>query len=310
MRPRRTTRTSGLASEDEQNAVYADYQAINQTPGVSPGVKMQPAETATTVRVEDGTTLTTDGPFVAVEEHLGYYLAEADDLDAAIELASRSGGPWAAPWSTPARGALTILEQIFRDEWSRVLAGLIGFLGDFDLADEAAQEAFAAAAERWPRDGTPENPRAWLMTTGRNRAIDRIRRDRTLAATRPGPTYRTRRRTTCTRKRSRTSGWRRLHTCCHPALALDGQVALTLQNARRAPNRRDRPRLPRSRGDDGQAARARERIKAAGIPFRVPPAHLLPDRLAAVLAVVYLIFNGTPGWATSRRGDPSRPPRW
>src|SRR5207237_7051850 len=74
------------------------------------------------------------------------------------------------------------LDRVFRDEWGRVLAALIGFLGDFDLAEEAAQEAFAAAAERWPRDGTPANPRAWLVTTARNRAIDRIRRDRTLAA--------------------------------------------------------------------------------------------------------------------------------
>ena len=73
------------------------------------------------------------------------------------------------------------LEQVFRDEWGRVLASLIGFLGDFDLAEEAAQEAFAIAAERWPRDGTPLNPGAWLVTTARNRAIDRIRRDRTLA---------------------------------------------------------------------------------------------------------------------------------
>jgi hypothetical protein len=80
----------GRLSEDEQKAVYADYQAINQTPGVTPGVQMQPAETATTVRVEDGKTLTTDGPFVAVKEALGGYLFfEADDLDAAIELASR-----------------------------------------------------------------------------------------------------------------------------------------------------------------------------------------------------------------------------
>src|SRR5213079_1244666 len=80
------------------------------------------------------------------------------------------------------RGVVAILEQAFRDEWGRVLAALIGFLGDFDLAEEAAQEAFAAAAERWPRDGTPANPRAWLVTTARNRAIDRIRRDRTLVA--------------------------------------------------------------------------------------------------------------------------------
>ena len=75
-----------------------------------------------------------------------------------------------------------MLEQAFREEWGRVLAALIGFLGDFDLAEEAAQEAFAIAAERWPRDGVPANPGAWLMTTARNRAIDRIRRDRTLAA--------------------------------------------------------------------------------------------------------------------------------
>ena len=71
-----------------------------------------------------------------------------------------------------------LLEQTFRDEWGRVLAHLIGFLGDFELAEEAAQEAFATAAERWPRDGTPSEPRAWLVTTARNRAIDRIRRDR------------------------------------------------------------------------------------------------------------------------------------
>ena len=77
---------------------------------------------------------------------------------------------------------VAILEQVFRDEWGRVLAGLIGFLGDFELAEEAAQEASAAAAERWPRDGMPAEPRAWLVTTARNRAIDRIRRDRTLAA--------------------------------------------------------------------------------------------------------------------------------
>ena len=77
---------------------------------------------------------------------------------------------------------VAILDQVFREQWWRVLASLIGFLGDFDLAEEAAQEAFAIAAERWPRDGVPSNPGNWLVTTARNRAIDRIRRDRTLAA--------------------------------------------------------------------------------------------------------------------------------
>src|SRR5205814_1442369 len=125
----------------------------------------------------------------------------------------------------PDRGALTILGQVFRDEWGRVLASLIGFLGDFELAEEAAQEAFAIAAERWPRAGTPENPRAWLATTARNRAIDRIRRDRALAEkTRllevPAPTDEPMDETTITDERLEL-----IFTCCHPALALDAQVA-------------------------------------------------------------------------------------
>ena len=172
-------------SEDEQKQVYADYQAINETPGVTPGdAQLDSPETATTVRVQDEKTLTTDGPFVSVKEALGGWLIyEADDLDAAIELASTdSGGAHGRRDRDPAdRGGVAILEQVFRDEWGRVLANLIGFLGGFDLAEEAAQEAFAIAAERWPREGTPDNPRAWLVTTARNRAIDRIRRDRTLA---------------------------------------------------------------------------------------------------------------------------------
>src|SRR2546421_12213274 len=87
--------------------------------------------------------------------------------------------PW---WSASSGGALALLERVFRDEWGRVLAFLIGFLGDFDLAEDAAQEAFAIAAERWPRHGIPDNPGAWLIRTARNRAIDRLRRERTLAA--------------------------------------------------------------------------------------------------------------------------------
>jgi RNA polymerase sigma-70 factor (ECF subfamily) len=197
-----------------------------------------------------------------------------------------------------------LIEQVFRDEWGRVLACLIGYFGDFDLAEEATAEAFAIAAQRWPSDGVPGNPGAWLVTTARHRAIDRLRRDRVLAEKlrllAPEQAEQA--------KQAGLAGQageddvaepaipdERLELvfmCCHPALAIDAQVALTLRAvAGLATEEIARAFLVPAETMKRRLTRAKSKIKVAGIPFGVPAASQLPERLDAVLAVVYLIFN-------------------
>jgi len=176
-----------------------------------------------------------------------------------------------------------------------VLASLVGFLGDFDKAEEAAQEAFAIAAERWPESGLPANPGAWLVTTARNRAIDRIRRERTLTEKihlLPVPETVMDVMDEFDDTVIKDERLELIFTCCHPALPLEGQVALTL----RALGGLETAEIARAflvseETMKRRLSRAKAKIKATGIPFAVPAAHLLPDRLDAVLAVIYLIYN-------------------
>ncbi|HEY3630226.1 MAG TPA: sigma-70 family RNA polymerase sigma factor [Jatrophihabitantaceae bacterium] len=178
-----------------------------------------------------------------------------------------------------------------------MLATLVGFLGDFDKAEEATQEAFAIAAQRWPVSGWPANPGAWLTTTARNQAIDRVRRERVLAEKIqllpvPEAVDETDEMDEFDDTVIKDERLELIFTCCHPALPLDGQVALTL----RALGGLDTADIARAflvsePTMKRRLTRAKAKIKATGIPFAVPDARVLPDRVDAVLAVIYLIYN-------------------
>lgn len=181
-------------------------------------------------------------------------------------------------------------EEIYRQEWGQVVATLIRLTGDWELAEECAQEAFAAALQRWPADGVPDRPGAWLTTTARNRAIDWLRREAVGAAklreaaaieSDQEPPYDV-----------PDDRLRLMFTCCHPALAMEARVALTLRTlAGLSTAEIARAFLVPETTMSKRLTRAKQKIQHAGIPYRVPPAHLLPQRTPAVLAVLYLLFN-------------------
>src|SRR6476620_1161475 len=188
-------------------------------------------------------------------------------------------------------GRIEELARTYRDERARSIAILGRVLGDLDLAEDAVQDAFVKAAERWPRDGVPANPGAWIVATARNGAIDRIRREQTLV-----------RKTELLARAAQLPDDEEavipdgrlelIFACCHPALAADAQVALTLSLVGGLTT----PEIARAfivpeATLARRRVRATRKIRAAAIPLRVPPEHLLPDRLRTVFAAIYLVFN-------------------